>query len=65
MEPMKLGLITPVLTLNPRVHNSWRRRCFEAVVAIVQTADRLGYHHADASEHVAVPAGRCCPARSC
>ena len=54
----KLGLITPVLTLNPRVHNSWEEAAdFSAVVAIAEAADRLGYHHLTCSEHVAVPAG--------
>ena len=54
----KLGLITPVLTLNPRVHNSWEEDAgFDAVVAIAEAADRLGYHHMTCSEHVAVPAG--------
>jgi len=55
---VKLGLITPVLTLNPRVHNSWEETApFEAVVEIAETADRLGYHHLTCSEHVAVPSG--------
>jgi probable F420-dependent oxidoreductase len=54
----KLGLITPVLTLNPRVHNSWEETAgFDAVVAVAEAADRLGYHHLTCSEHVAVPAG--------
>ena len=54
----RLGLITPVLTLNPRVHNSWEETAgFDAVVAIAETADRLGYHHLTCSEHIAVPAG--------
>jgi probable F420-dependent oxidoreductase len=57
-ETVKLGLITPVLTLNPRVHNSWEETApFEAVVEIAEAADRLGYHHLTCSEHVAVPAG--------
>jgi probable F420-dependent oxidoreductase len=55
---MRLGLITPVLTLNPRVHNSWEETApFAAVVEIAEAADRLGYHHLTCSEHVAVPAG--------
>ncbi|MEY2451284.1 MAG: hypothetical protein QOD92_858 [Acidimicrobiaceae bacterium] len=55
---MRLGLITPVLTLNPRVHNSWEETApFDAVVEIAEAADRLGYHHMTCSEHVAVPAG--------
>src|SRR3954447_17791414 len=55
---MKLGLITPVLTLNPRVHNSWEETAdVDAVVEIAEAADRLGYHHLTCSEHIAVPAG--------
>ena len=53
---MRLGLITPVLTLNPRVHNEWERTgSFGDVVEIVTAADRLGFHHITCSEHVAVP----------
>jgi probable F420-dependent oxidoreductase len=53
---MRLGLITPVLTLNPRVHNDWERHGTLAdVVRIAEAADRLGYHHLTCSEHVAVP----------
>jgi probable F420-dependent oxidoreductase len=53
---VKLGLITPVVTLNPRVHNSWEEAAdFDAVVAIAEAADRLGYSHITCSEHVAVP----------
>jgi probable F420-dependent oxidoreductase len=55
---VRLGVITPVLTLNPRVHNSWEETAgFDAVVAVAEAADRLGYHHLTCSEHVAVPAG--------
>jgi probable F420-dependent oxidoreductase len=55
---MKLALTTPVLTLNPRVHNSWEEDApFSAVVEIAEAADRLGYHHITCSEHIAVPAG--------
>jgi probable F420-dependent oxidoreductase len=53
---MELGLITPVVTLNPRVHNAWELDAdFDAVVAIAEAADRLGYSHVTCSEHVAVP----------
>ena len=53
---MKLGLITPVVTLNPRVHNAWERDAgFDAVIAIAEAAERLGYSHITCSEHVAVP----------
>jgi alkanesulfonate monooxygenase SsuD/methylene tetrahydromethanopterin reductase-like flavin-dependent oxidoreductase (luciferase family) len=57
-DQLKFGLITPVLTLNPRVHNSWEETApFDAVVAIAQAADRAGYHHITCSEHIVVPAG--------
>jgi probable F420-dependent oxidoreductase len=53
---VKLGLITPIVTLNPRVHNAWERDAgFDAVVTIAETAERLGYSHITCSEHVAVP----------
>ena len=53
---MKLGIITPVLTLLPRAHAHWEETArFDDVIAIVQEADRLGYHHCTCSEHVAVP----------
>ena len=45
-----------VLTLNPRVHNSWEETAgLEAVAAVAEAAERLGYHHVTCSEHVAVP----------
>ncbi|MFN8037344.1 MAG: LLM class F420-dependent oxidoreductase [Acidimicrobiia bacterium] len=54
---MKLGIVTPVLTLNPRAHAAWERDAtFDDVVTIARTAERLGYHHLTCSEHVAVPA---------
>jgi probable F420-dependent oxidoreductase len=53
---VKLGIVTPVLTLLPRAHARWEETAgFDDVVAIVQEADRLGYHHCTCSEHVAVP----------
>ncbi len=55
---MRFGLITPVVTLNPRVHNSWEETAgLEAVAEVAEAADRLGYHHVTCSEHVAVPTG--------
>jgi probable F420-dependent oxidoreductase len=55
---LRLGIITPVVTLNPRAHNAWEEAAgFDAVVAIAEAADRLGYHHLTCSEHVAVPVG--------
>ncbi|HYL53462.1 MAG TPA: TIGR03619 family F420-dependent LLM class oxidoreductase [Acidimicrobiia bacterium] len=53
---MKLGIGTPVLTLLPRAHARWEETAtFDDVIAIVQEAERLGYHHCTCSEHVAVP----------
>ncbi|WP_208026988.1 LLM class F420-dependent oxidoreductase [Rhabdothermincola sediminis] len=51
----RLGIITPVVTLNPRAHNPWEERAgVDEVVAVAQAADRLGFHHLTCSEHVAV-----------
>jgi len=53
---VKLGIVTPVLTLLPRAHARWEETAtFDDVIAIVQAAERLGYHHCTCSEHVAVP----------
>jgi len=53
---MKLGIVTPVLTLLPRAHATWEDTgTFADIAGIVQTADRLGYHHCTCSEHVAIP----------
>jgi probable F420-dependent oxidoreductase len=54
---LKLGIVTPVLTLLPRAHATWEETgTFADVVAVVQQAERLGYHHCTCSEHVAIPA---------
>ena len=53
---MRLGIVTPVVTLNPRAHNVWEESAgLDELVAVAQAADRLGYHHLTCSEHVAVP----------
>jgi probable F420-dependent oxidoreductase len=53
---VKLGIVTPVLTMLPRAHARWEEDAsFDDVVALVQEAERLGYHHCTCSEHVAVP----------
>jgi probable F420-dependent oxidoreductase len=55
---MRLGIITPVLTVLPRAHAAWEESAtFDRVVDIVRAAERLGYHHCTCSEHVAVPVG--------
>ena len=53
---MKIGIVTPVLTLLPRAHARWEETATLAdVVDIVCEAERLGYHHITCSEHVAIP----------
>jgi probable F420-dependent oxidoreductase len=53
---MRLGIITPVVTLLPRAHGRWERDAgLEAITTVAEDADRLGYHHLTCSEHVAVP----------
>jgi probable F420-dependent oxidoreductase len=53
---VKLGIVTPALTLLPRAHATWEESAtFDDVIAVVQTAEGLGYHHCTCSEHVAVP----------
>ena len=53
---MRLGIVTPVVTLLPRAHGRWERDAgLEAIAAVAEDADRLGYHHLTCSEHVAVP----------
>jgi probable F420-dependent oxidoreductase len=53
---VKLGIVTPALTLLPRAHAQWEETAtFDDVVAVVQTAERFGYHHCTCSEHVGVP----------
>jgi len=53
---MRVGIITPIVILLPRSHNAWEvDASVEDLVAVASAADRLGYHHLTASEHVAVP----------
>lgn len=53
---MKIGVITPITLLLPRSHNEWEiEASVDDLVTVAQTADRLGYHHLTASEHIAVP----------
>ena len=50
------GIITPIVTLNPRAHNAWEERAgLDELCAVARAADRLGYHHLTCSEHVAIP----------
>jgi probable F420-dependent oxidoreductase len=53
---VKLGILTPVVTLVPRGHARWERDgTIDDIRRIAQAADRLGYDHVTCSEHVAVP----------
>ncbi|MDG3011648.1 LLM class F420-dependent oxidoreductase [Rhodococcus sp. D2-41] len=53
---MKIGLVLPVVVQHPSTRAEWERTAGIAEVAqIAAAADRLGYHHVAASEHVAVP----------
>ncbi|TDC97264.1 TIGR03619 family F420-dependent LLM class oxidoreductase [Actinomadura sp. 7K507] len=54
---MHVGIVTPVVAQPPPGHAAWERDAgIEEIGRIAETADRLGYHHATCSEHVAVPA---------
>jgi probable F420-dependent oxidoreductase len=54
---MKLGLLTPVVSMNPRAFGAWEVDAgIEQIAEIAEAADRLGYHHLTCSEHVALPA---------
>jgi probable F420-dependent oxidoreductase len=53
---VRVGLVTPVLTLLPRAHAQWERDAtFDDVVTVARAADRLGFDHLTCSEHVAIP----------
>jgi probable F420-dependent oxidoreductase len=53
---MRIGIITPIVILLPRSHNPWEiDASVEDLSAVATAADRLGYHHLTASEHIAVP----------
>lgn len=53
---MRLGILTPVLTLVAASHASWEQDgTIDDVARIAEAADRLGYDHLTCSEHVAIP----------
>lgn len=56
MTSLRLGIVTPVLTMLPRAHARWEADgTLDDVVAIATAAEALGYHHLTCSEHVVVP----------
>jgi probable F420-dependent oxidoreductase len=53
---VRVGIVTPVVTLLPDAHARWEETAgFDEVAAVARAADRLGYHHLTCSEHVAIP----------
>lgn len=53
---LRLGITTPVVTRNPKGHGPWERDAGpDELAAVVDTVERLGYHHLTCSEHIAVP----------
>jgi probable F420-dependent oxidoreductase len=56
---VKLGLLTPVLSLSPGKHAGWELDAtIDDVARIAEAAERLGYEYITCSEHVAVPVQR-------
>jgi len=53
---LRFGLITPVVTLNPRRFAAWETDAGpEEIRQIAIAADRHGFHHLTCSEHVGIP----------
>lgn len=53
---LRLGILTPVLTLISGSHAGWEQDgTIDDVARIAHAAERLGYDHLTCSEHVAVP----------
>lgn len=53
---LRLGILTPVLTLISGSHAGWEQDgTIDDVARIAEAAERLGYDHLTCSEHVAVP----------
>jgi probable F420-dependent oxidoreductase len=56
VTPIPVGIVTPMLTAVPGMHSAWETAgSVDALVQVVQCADRLGFDHITCSEHVAVP----------
>lgn len=55
--PVKLGVISPVLSRFPGMHAAWEvDGTIDDVARIAKEAERLGYEYVSCSEHVAIPA---------
>ncbi len=53
---MRLGIVTPVLTMLPGAHARWEETAgIREVARVAEAADRLGYDHLTCSDHVALP----------
>jgi len=56
-QPLRIGITSPIVTLNPKGHGPWERTAGpDELSAVATAADRLGYDHLTCSEHIAVPA---------
>jgi probable F420-dependent oxidoreductase len=56
-HPVKLSVLTPVVTMLPQTSGDWEKTAsIDDLAQIAQAADRLGYHHLTCSEHIALPA---------
>ena len=56
MSRVCVDIITPIVILLSRSHNAWEADASVGdLFTLAQAADRLGYHHLTASEHIAVP----------
>lgn len=55
-RPLRFGLVTPVVTLNPRRFADWEVGAGPGEIRdIALAADRHGFHHLTCSEHVGIP----------
>lgn len=53
---VRYGIVSPVIIANPRVVNAWEHDAsIDAFADVARAADRLGYFHLTASNHVAIP----------
>jgi probable F420-dependent oxidoreductase len=55
-RPLRLGIVTPVVTRLPGAHAQWEEAAgITEITQVVVDAERLGYDFCTCSEHVAVP----------